>query len=97
MLIFLNGYVYQGYYSWGQKSSGTMCVCYCSEVLMCEASLLRSSLEWILHDWILTNHSQIYCFSLFGAFEKIWGSMRNCGKWSEMVAVKFLNTTSWEI
>ena len=36
--------------------------CYCSEVLTCEASLLRSSLEWILHDWILTNHVQVYWF-----------------------------------
>ena len=29
-------------------------------------------------------------FFLFGIFEKIWGAMRNCGKWSEIVVTNCL-------
>ena len=56
-------HIYQGYYSWKQKSLGIMHQCNCSKVLIFEASLLRSSLVWILHDWILTSHIQIHWFS----------------------------------
>ena len=76
--------VYQGYYSWSQKSFGMMHQCYCSEVLMCEASLLKSSLEWILHDWFLTNHVKIYCFSCLEHlknYEEQWETAVNDLKW----------------
>ena len=36
---------YQEYYSWSHKSFGMMHQYYYSEVLMCEASILRGSLE----------------------------------------------------
>ena len=27
----------------------------------------------------------------------MWGARRNCGKWSEMSAVKFADTISWDV
>ena len=50
------------------------------------------------YSWLNFNQSRsnVLVFP-FGTFEKIWDAMRNCGKWSEMVAVKFLYTISWEI
>ena len=62
LVIFLNGACLSRIYSWSHKGFGMMHQCYCSEVLMCGASLLRSSLESILHDSILTNWAQIYWF-----------------------------------
>ena len=49
--------------------------------------------SWLSFDQSCSN---ILVF-LFGTFEKLWGAMKNCGKWSEMVAVKFPVTISWEL
>ena len=34
---------------------------------------------------------------LFEIFKKIWHAVKNCGKWSDMVAVKLPEFVSWEI
>ena len=34
---------------------------------------------------------------LFGSFEKRWDAMKNCGKWSDVVAVTSLHVISYEI
>ena len=46
LVIFLNGAcLSRMLFTESEKSFGMMHQCHCSEVLMCEASLLRSSLE----------------------------------------------------
>ena len=67
------------------KKSFGMIYCYCFEVLKCEANLA----------WVMT--CSITFVFLFGSFEKRWDAMKNCGKWSDVVAVTSLHVISYEI